>query len=151
MGAKHLFAALVLTGACASGTQAVSADPVEIRCEATLDLSCGDENGCASERHAQALPIAITYSPETRRGDLCTYTYCRGFELLAPPSAPGQTRDGHSGFTLSEHAGSTPELQNRSVVDFQLTFAEDFSRFALVNVQDGGVGGWAGACTAGGP
>ena len=147
---KSLIAVLLLAAA-----PAMAAEPPgrQIQCQASMRFSCAGED-CAHEIDEHGAPVIVSYSPETRRGELCTYTYCRQFELLAAPAAPaapGQTRLGHTGFTLSEHAGSTPDLHDRPVVDFQLSFADDFSRFMLANVQDGGVGGWAGACTAGAP
>ena len=83
-------------------------------------------------------------------GNICTYTYCRGF-MLTP--APGDSvEDAVSrwrGFTLSTSRGSTEEHQGRPVIDYQLSISEDRTRFVLGGLGDGGFSGWAGSCHAG--
>jgi hypothetical protein len=139
---------LLLAGAIGASAHAMAPERAgggEISCQATHEISCGGDGACASAA-GDTIYVNFRYDPATRHGDLCTYTYCRGFELLPQPAAPGQTSPPDSGFTLSEHAGSTEEHQNRPVVDYQLSLNEDRTRFVLVNVVGGGAGGWAGRC-----
>ncbi|MCR6643658.1 MAG: hypothetical protein NVV62_03585 [Terricaulis sp.] len=56
-----------------------------------------------------------------------------------------------TGFTLSQHSGSTEEYQNVPVVDYQLSLNENRTEFVLLNVERGLSAGWAGVCTAAEP
>lgn len=142
-------AVLALAGAlgCASAQSAQpGADAGEIACQATHEISCDGAGACVSEP-GDTIYVNFHYQPATRTGNLCTYTYCRGFDLLPQPTAPGQASPPDSGFTLSEHSGSTEEYQGVPVVDYQLSLNENRTQFVLVNVERGVSGGWAGACT----
>lgn len=132
-------------GAAAHALASVQGRGGPVTCQATHEISCGGDGACASEA-SDSIYINLRYNPDTLSGDLCTYTYCRDFQLLPQPVAPGQRPPPDSGFVLSEHAGSTEEFQNRPIVDFQLSLNEDRTRFVLMNVANGGAGGWAGRC-----
>ena len=116
-----------------------------VTCQATHEISCSGDGACASEASDTSY-INLRYNPAQLGGDLCTSTYCRDFQLLPQPTAPGQTPTPNSGFVLSEHSGSTEEYQSRPIVDFQLSLNDERTQFVLMNVANGGAGGWAGRC-----
>jgi len=150
MANRRTLAVLAVAGAFGFGAAAHSVTPApppeRVSCQATHEISCDDAGNCVSEA-GDTIHVNFRYTPTTRTGDLCTYTYCRGFELLAQPTAAGQASPPDSGFTLSEHSGSTEEYQNVPVVDYQLSLNENRTQFVLLNVERGVSGGWAGACT----
>jgi len=135
----------------ATSAQAVSVlEEAALSCRATHTLNCADGEAC-ERTPDEFIQITVDYDPAARSGDLCTYTYCRSFEMVAQPAAPGQVRDALTGFTFSADSGSTEEYQGAPVVDFQLSFNAARTRFVLVNVANGGVGGWGGVCGADAP
>ena len=80
-------------------------------------------------------------------GNICTYTYCRDFMLVPNPGDTVESAvQRWSGFTLSESRGSTEEHIGRPAIDYQLSISEDRTRFVLGGAENGGFGGWAGAC-----
>lgn len=152
MARQKLLATLVLAGGMGvAAAQATSPAPEAevVYCQATRDIRCGAD-GCVSEA-SDSIYVNLHYEPQTRTGDLCTYTYCRGFELLPQPTAAGQASPPDTGFTLSQHSGSTEEYQNVPVVDYQLSLNENRTEFVLLNVERGLSAGWAGVCTAAEP
>lgn len=148
---QKLAAGVVLALLTATSAQAVSvAAEAALSCRATHTINCLDGEACVRSPD-EFIPITVDYDPAARSGDLCTYTYCRSFEMVAAPSAPNQSRDALTGFTFSADSGSTDEYRGVPVVDFQLSFNEARSRFVLVNVANGGVSGWGGVCGADAP
>ncbi|HRE42839.1 MAG TPA: hypothetical protein PKY87_02590 [Terricaulis sp.] len=154
MSFRKALAVLAVAGvsgfAAAAHSVTPALPPERVSCQATHEISCDGAGNCVSEA-GDTIHVNFRYTPATRRGDLCTYTYCRDFELLPQPTAAGQASPPDSGFTLSEHSGSTEEYQNVPVVDYQLSLDEDRRHFVLLNVERGVSGGWAGVCTAAEP
>ncbi|HRP09860.1 MAG TPA: hypothetical protein PLK37_02385 [Terricaulis sp.] len=150
MSKKRFLTVLALAGVfgLSAAANAVSPAPPEdeITCQATHQISCSGDGACASEA-SDTIYVNFRYSPTTLSGDLCTYTYCRGYTLLPQPTAAGQASPPHTGFTLSDRAGSTEDDEGVPLVDFQLSLNAARTQFVLVNVEDGRTGGWAGACT----
>jgi len=149
MSYRRTLAALAMAGALGFGVAhsvTPALPPEYVTCQATHEISCDGAGNCVSEP-GDTIYVNFRYSSATRTGDLCTYTYCRDFELLPQPTAAGQASPPDSGFTLSEHSGSTEEYQNVPVVDYQLSLDENRRQFVLLNVERGISGGWAGACT----
>lgn len=149
MSYRKTLAALALAGAFGFGAAAHSVTPAQpperVTCQATHEIRCDGDGSCVSEA-SDTIYVNFRYASATRSGDLCTYTYCRGFELLPQPTAAGQASPPDSGFTLSDRAGSTEEYEGVSVVDYQLSLNENRTHFVLVNVERGVSGGWAGTC-----
>ncbi len=120
------------------------ANSAPLACRADRTLDCGLQT-CAADAEAGDLPVELSLNPATGRGELCTYTYCRGFTLLRAPGAP-KSLPRWSGFTLSQRSGSTGPGSDQPIIDYQLSVAPDGSAFVLVNVDDGRISGWAGPC-----
>lgn len=127
-----------------------SAQPVvSVSCKATHTVGC-EGAACSSERPEEGdnIDVGFELSTVSGRGNLCTYTYCRGFVLVP---LPGDSLDEAlkklSGFTLSERRGSTGDDLERPAIDYQLSVSEDRGRFFLGNLVGGGFAGWAGTCT----
>src|SRR5690554_4979406 len=123
---------------------------VDVSCKATHNVTC-DGAICHSEPPGEdeTLPVSLALSTESGKGNLCTYSYCRGFVLVPfPGDTPEEMLEKLSGFTLSERRGSAGEDLDRPGIDYQLSISADHRRFFLGNLHDGGVSGWAGACTS---
>lgn len=127
-----------------------SAESAVIRCAAKHMPDC-DGAACRNERseesESDSIPVSFELSTVSGKGNLCTYTYCRGF-MLVP--LPGDSLDEAlkklRGFTLSESRGSTLDELERPAIDYQLSISKDRRRFFLGNLVDGGFAGWAGTC-----
>lgn len=122
-----------------------------LACQASRSVSCA-ATGCVEEVDEAGLPVSLRIDLATRRGNLCTYTYCRNFALMAAPTAPAQTpglsgfgQDALNGFTVSAASSST-DSEPQPVIDYALSISRDAERFFLGNIGDGGVSGWSGAC-----
>jgi hypothetical protein len=111
----------------------------EISCKADRRLECSGA-GCESVAD-DFLQVQLTYAPHEERGELCTFTYCRGVALVPTPGG-----DALSGLVLSAASGSTEPASKRPTIDYVLTVAPDLRTFVLAGVGGGRLSGYGGAC-----
>lgn len=145
--------AIAALAALAIGASALAQEEEAARtnlsCRATHHVEC--RGGTCRSEADDNIHVTVDVVLESGVGSICTYTYCRDF-MLTP--APGETVDEAmarwTGFTLSASRGSTEEHIGRPAIDYQLSLSEDRARFFLGGADNGGFGGWAGACAAAG-
>lgn len=122
-----------------------------LSCQASASVTCAYAE-CVQEADPMGYPVQFRIDLATRRGSLCTFTYCRNFALMSAPAAParepGLTGFGEgalTGFTVSAASSST-ETEPQPVIDFALSISRDGESFFLGNIDEGGVSGWMGGC-----
>ena len=140
---------LAATLGLAFATQALAQDNerprYDLECRATHNISC-NAGACGSEA-GDSIHVEVSVVLASGAGNICTYTYCRDFMLVPNPGdTVGEAVERWTGFTLSESRGSTEEHIGRPAIDYQLSIAEDRTRFVLGGARNGGFGGWAGTC-----
>jgi hypothetical protein len=142
---RILALALGVAFATAAVAQDDDAPAYDLYCRATHEISC---NAGACERTAgDSIHVGVSLISASGVGSICTYTYCRDFMLVPNPGDTVQSAvERWTGFTLSTSRGSTEEHIGRPVIDYQLSISADRTRFVLGGAEDGGFGGWAGAC-----
>lgn len=135
-----------------AATVASGDEPGNLECKATHTLDC-EGVVCRAEgpEEGDSIFVGFQLSTVSGRGNLCTYTYCRGFVLVpSPGNTLDETLKTLSGFTLSEKRGSTGDDLELPAIDYQLSISEDRKQFFLGNLRGGGFGGWAGTCSVNG-
>jgi len=140
-------AALALCMTASVAGYADEAGPTHLSCQATHNVGC--EGGVCSSTAEDNIHVTVSVALAAGTGNICTYTYCRDFSLTPAPGETVEEAVGRwTGFTLSQSRGSTEEHIGRPTIDYQLSISEDRTRFFLGGANNGGFGGWAGACTA---
>ncbi|MBI1188688.1 MAG: hypothetical protein GC206_15375 [Alphaproteobacteria bacterium] len=144
---RKAIAALAILGLGAAAAAQDEMTRTNLSCRATHQVEC--RGGVCQSEADDFIQVTVNVVLESGAGNICTYTYCRDF-MLTP--APGETVDEAvarwTGFTLSTSRGSTEEHIGRPAIDYQLSLSEDRTQFFLGGANDGGFGGWTGACTA---
>jgi hypothetical protein len=134
-----------LTFATAAAAQDEDTPPYDLYCRATHEISCNA--GECTRTAGDSIYVGVSIVSASGVGNICTYTYCRDFMLVPQPGETVEQAVGRwTGFTLSTSRGSTDENIDRPVIDYQLSISADRTRFVLGAAENGGFGGWAGAC-----
>jgi hypothetical protein len=116
-----------------------------IRCRAEYQQICTDKR-CRLD--TQAVAVELTFDRAIGSGELCTFTYCRGFVLLRyRQAAPGGAVV--SGLVVSAKSGSTKPRSERPEIGMLLTIDFASRRFGLTDGSARGMHGWFGACRPG--
>ncbi len=135
-----------------AATDASGDEPGNLECKATHGVDCqGVVCRAESPEEGDSIFVGFELSTVSGRGNLCTYTYCRGFVLVpSPGNTLDETLKTLSGFTLSDKRGSTGDDLELPAIDYQLSISEDRKQFFLGNLGGGGFRGWAGTCSVNG-